>query len=112
MTVAKQVWPLVIRDMIERNEMGADKYNRYLQTNCPDDMLQHAYEEALDLAVYLKTQIEKQKLIAEKQQEEKKEQQKYGLTRLSEMDAYNRCVSSSRGEDLQRNAVPGFRFII
>ena len=42
--------------------MGAEKYNRYLQTDCPDNMLQHAYEEALDLAVYLKTQIEKKKL--------------------------------------------------
>ena len=59
MQKSKQVWPLVIEDMKERNEMGAEKYNRYLQTDCPDDMLQHAYEEALDLAVYLKTQIEK-----------------------------------------------------
>ena len=47
--------------MINRNEEGAKKYNRYLQTDCPDAMLQHAYEEALDLAVYLKTEIEKQK---------------------------------------------------
>ena len=57
----KQVWPLVVKDMLERNEAGAVKYNRYLQTNCPDNMLQHAYEEALDLCVYLKTQIEKEK---------------------------------------------------
>ena len=57
----KQVWPLVIKDMINRNKEGAKKYNRYLQTDCPDNMLQHAYEEALDLAVYLKTEIEKQK---------------------------------------------------
>lgn len=61
MQKSKQVWPLVIEDMKERNEMGEEKYNRYLQTDCPDDMLQHAYEEALDLAVYLKTQIEKNK---------------------------------------------------
>ena len=61
-TIPKQVWPLVIKDMIARNEMGAEKYNRYLQTDCPDSMLQHAYEEALDLAVYLKTQLEKQKI--------------------------------------------------
>lgn len=51
------VWPLVIEDMKRRNEDGAVKYNRYLETDCPDDMLQHAYEEALDLAVYLKTMI-------------------------------------------------------
>ena len=55
----KQVWPLVVKDMLERNEAGAVKYNRYLQTDCPDNMLQHAYEEALDLCVYLKTQLEK-----------------------------------------------------
>ena len=50
-----QVWPKVIVDMQARNEQGYEKYNRYLRTDCPDDMLQHAYEEALDLAVYLKT---------------------------------------------------------
>lgn len=60
-TGSKQVWPLVVKDMLERNEEGAIKYNRYLHTNCPDNMLQHAYEEALDLCVYLKTQIEKEK---------------------------------------------------
>lgn len=59
--MSNQVWLLVVDDMIARNEQGAKKYNRYLQTDCPDNMLQHAYEEALDLAVYLKTQIEKQK---------------------------------------------------
>lgn len=56
---AKQVWPEVVRDMLQRNETGRDKYNRYLQTDCPDDMLQHAYEEALDLTAYLKTLIMK-----------------------------------------------------
>lgn len=57
----KQVWPLVIEDMKNRNEEGAKKYNRYLQTDCPDNMLQHLYEELLDAAVYIKTQIEKNK---------------------------------------------------
>ena len=55
-TTPKQVWPLVIKDMIARNEMGAEKYNRYLQTDCPDNMLQHLYEELLDASVYIKTQ--------------------------------------------------------
>lgn len=58
---AKQVWPLVVHDMLMRNEEGAEKYNRYLKTDCPDHMLQHAYEEALDLCVYLKTCIEQNK---------------------------------------------------
>ena len=53
----EKVWHLVVHDMLQRNADGYEKYNRYLQTDCPDDMLQHAYEEALDLAVYLKTMI-------------------------------------------------------
>ena len=87
---AKQVWPLVIKDMVERNEEGAKKYNRYLKTDCQDDMLQHAYEEALDLAVYLKTQIEKEKLVDEPK-------------RVSKMDPNNCCVSGCRETHIQRN---------
>ena len=82
MSITKQVWPLVVKDMLERNEEGAVKYNRYLQTDCPDNMLQHAYEVVLDLCVYLKTQIEKQKQIAEKQYEYEKEKLTYGFKRL------------------------------
>ena len=55
----KQVWPLVVEDMIARNEEGAKKYNRYLQTDCPDNMMQHLYEELLDACVYIKTQMVK-----------------------------------------------------
>jgi hypothetical protein len=50
-------WDSVIIDMIHRNKTGYRKYGRYLRPNQGDDMLQHAYEEALDLAVYLKTAI-------------------------------------------------------
>lgn len=50
-------WHYVVDDMLKRNAFGAEKYNRYLDRTCPDNMLQHAYEEALDLAVYLKTEI-------------------------------------------------------
>lgn len=50
-------WNYVILDMLNRNEEGAKKYNKYLDESTTEDMLQHAYEEALDLAVYLKTQI-------------------------------------------------------
>ena len=106
-TTPKQVWPLVIKDMIARNEMGAEKYNRYLQTDCPDNMLQHAYEEALDLAVYLKTQIEKQKLNAVKREEEKTN----GLKEISRMDAQYCGVSGCRKEYVQRNSVPRTWFI-
>ena len=106
-TTPKQVWPLVIKDMIARNEMGAEKYNRYLQTDCPDNMLQHAYEEALDLAVYLKTQIEKQKLNAVK----RKEDSTNGFKEISGMDTNNCGVPRCGKEHVQRNSVPSTWFI-
>ena len=104
MSITKQVWPLVVKDMLERNEEGAVKYNRYLQTDCPDNMLQHAYEEALDLCVYLKTQIEKQKQEAEKLIEIEKVNNE--LKRLQQMDGHNSDLSGCRQEDLQRDSVP------
>ena len=106
MSITKQVWPLVVKDMLERNEEGAVKYNRYLQTDCPDNMLQHAYEEALDLCVYLKTQIEKQKQIAEKQYDSKKEQIQDELKRLQQMDRHNCDLSRCGQENIQRDPVP------
>ena len=51
----QQVWPLVVADMVRRNEQGQEKYNRYLRTDCPDDMLSHLYNELLDAIVYIKT---------------------------------------------------------
>lgn len=54
------VWPRVVSDMVERNEFGAKKYGKYLTTNSGENFLQHAYEEALDLAVYLKGKIMEQ----------------------------------------------------
>ena len=103
MSITKQVWPLVVKDMLERNEDGAKKYNRYLQTDCPDNLLQHAYEEALDLAVYLKTELEKQKQEAEKLIEIEKVNNE--LKRLQQMDGHNCNLSGCRQEDLQRDPV-------
>lgn len=54
-------WQAVIDDMFLRDQIGQRKYGCALSTATPDDMLQHAYEEALDLAVYLKTEILKRK---------------------------------------------------
>ena len=101
--IAKQVWPMVVKDMLERNEEGAKKYNRYLQTDCPDNMLQHAYEEALDLAVYLKTLIEKQKQEAEKLIEIEKVNNE--LNRLSKMDDNNCCVSGGGNPHIPRSVI-------
>ena len=110
MSITKQVWPLVVKDMLERNEDGAKKYNRYLQTDCPDNMLQHLYEELLDASVYIKTQIEKQKQEAEKLIEIEKVNNE--LKRLSEMDNINRSLSRRWPEDIQRDPLSRIGFII
>jgi hypothetical protein len=47
----------VIQDLISRSEVGVKKYNTTLGQNNHQNMLQHAYEEALDLAQYLKKEI-------------------------------------------------------
>lgn len=50
-------WELVMRDMENRNKAGVEKYGTPLQPNNGRNSLQDAYEEALDLAVYLKNAI-------------------------------------------------------
>ena len=50
-------WNEVVKDMLDLNEFGANKYNKYLDRNTDEDMLQHLYEELLDATVYVKTLI-------------------------------------------------------
>ena len=47
----------VMQDLCSRAERGIKKYNTTLEENNHQNMLQHAYEEALDLAQYLKKEI-------------------------------------------------------
>ena len=47
----------VIEDLSRRADRGWLKYNTTLGQNNHQNMLQHAYEEALDLAQYLKKEI-------------------------------------------------------
>ena len=49
---------LVCEDIAKRQQIGIKKYGCTVEQS-PDDMLTHAYQEALDLAVYLKAEIEK-----------------------------------------------------
>lgn len=51
-------WLLVIKDMESRNAFGVAKYGTPLQAFNGRDALKDAYEEALDLCVYLRTAIE------------------------------------------------------
>ena len=50
----------VCDDIAARQQLGIKKYGCTVAES-PDDMLTHAYQEALDLAVYLKAEIEKRK---------------------------------------------------
>lgn len=50
-------WGLVIADMAMRNNIGVQKYGTPLQPFNGRNSLQDAYEEVLDLAVYLKNAI-------------------------------------------------------
>jgi hypothetical protein len=47
----------VMEDLKSRSDRGFKKYNTTLEENNHQNMLQHAYEEALDLAQYLKKEI-------------------------------------------------------
>lgn len=47
----------VMEDLKLRADRGLWKYNMTLQENNHQNMLQHGYEEALDLAQYLKKEI-------------------------------------------------------
>jgi hypothetical protein len=55
-------WELVIADMRERDRIGRRKYGTPLQPCNGRDSLVDAYQEALDLCVYLRNEIETRKL--------------------------------------------------
>ena len=49
---------LVIKDMVSRKAMGLNKYGTILQAGNGRNALKDAYEEVLDLAMYLKQALE------------------------------------------------------
>lgn len=51
------VWDLVIADMQQRDATGRQRYGTPLQPHNQRDALVDAYQEALDLAVYLRQAI-------------------------------------------------------
>lgn len=56
------IWDLVIKDMRRRDDFGRKKYGTPLQCGDGRDHLIDAYQEALDLCVYLRQEIEERKL--------------------------------------------------
>lgn len=56
------VWETVIKDMQDRRQLGLYRYNKpVVADDANEDWLQHAYEEALDMTVYLRAEIERRK---------------------------------------------------
>ena len=53
----KIVLDYVLRDLQERADVGKKKYGTYLRTNNGRSALWDAYQEALDLAMYLRQAI-------------------------------------------------------
>jgi hypothetical protein len=51
------IWDLVIADMHERDRIGVERYGDRLRVTTAVDPLRYAYEEALDLACYLRKAI-------------------------------------------------------
>lgn len=55
--MSRPIWDLVIEDMLARERLGMERYLKPLVANNGRDGLRDAYEEALDLAVYLRQVI-------------------------------------------------------
>lgn len=58
----RSIWDMVIEDMRERDQIGAAKYGGPLVAHDGRRSLVDAYQEALDLAVYLKKRIVEEEL--------------------------------------------------
>lgn len=51
---SKPIWNLVIEDMLARDRVGRKRYGTPLQAHNGRDALSDAYQEALDLCVYIR----------------------------------------------------------
>jgi len=61
----KRVLDLVLSDLQARAELGREKYGMYLQTFNGRDTLMDAYQEALDLCMYLRQAIAERETAAQ-----------------------------------------------
>ncbi len=59
---SQPIWEMVVEDMQERDRSGRAKYGTPLQAHNGRDALVDAYQEVLDLAVYLRQAIEERKM--------------------------------------------------
>lgn len=60
-TDSKSIHDMVIEDMLERKQIGLDRYGTVLQHDNGRDHVIDSYQEALDLCCYLRAEIERRK---------------------------------------------------
>ena len=63
---------LVVKDMLQRSEVGFKTYGTYLQANNGRSALQDLYEELLDACNYIKQEIEERKNVQAKSRRKRK----------------------------------------
>lgn len=63
-TKGQPIWELVIQDMFKRNMVGIEKYGTPLQAFNGRNSLLDAYQEVLDLVVYLRQHLEERQVMA------------------------------------------------
>lgn len=61
--IGREIHPMVIEDIERRAELGEERYGERLRAHNGRSALIDAYEEALDLAIYLRQEIEERGLI-------------------------------------------------
>lgn len=66
---SSDIQSMVISDIVKRRELGIQRYGTALQAHNGRDMLQDAYEEAIDLAIYLRGCIEERDTSKAKSEE-------------------------------------------
>jgi hypothetical protein len=67
-------WQLVIADMEVRRKMGIERYSKPVQPFNGRNSLLDAYQEALDLCVYLRNVIEEQLMTLPKGEDPRQNQ--------------------------------------
>ena len=62
-TTGTRIIDLVAKDLVDRASVGKVKYGKYLQAGNGRDALLDAYQEVLDLAMYLRQKIEEDRNV-------------------------------------------------
>lgn len=58
-----ELYMLVLKDIVERAEFGARKYGQPLRTTAGVDYATNAYQEVLDLLIYFRGEIERNRKL-------------------------------------------------